>query len=256
MSGAAAVDHTQASAPAADGLQRLILRRVWSSLWSHLPMLAISAAATAVPAAVAVAVSEAAGGRILTPVLLAVLAGPTLMALLRVVQGALVEDDTDLRTYLRSLWATALRSAEFSLVPALCLVSLRAAIEVHARTGSGIMLVSLCLAAVATVLTLTGLAVVMPLAVARPALRGARLWAISWHLLGRWPVRFLAPLTLAGLALWVAVSVSSTLVLLLPAPIALLAGAAFWCCAVEVGAQDMVVTEGPAGRGRRGDSST
>lgn len=240
----------------AEGLQRLILRRVWSSLWSHLPMLAISATVTAVPAAVAAALSGAAGSRILTPVLLAVLAGPSLMALLRVVQGALVEDDTDLQTYLRSLGATALRSVGISLVPALCLVSLLAAIDVHARTGSIIMLVSLCLAAAATVLTVTGLLVLMPLAVARPALHGARLWVISWHLLGRWPIRFLAPLVLAGLALWAAVSVSSTLVLLLPAPIALLTGAAYWCCAVELGAQDMVVTEGPTRRGGARASST
>lgn len=251
MNGSAAVDRTPATASAVDGLQRLILRRVWSSLWSHLPMLAISAAATAVSAAVAVALSGTVGGGMLAPVLLAVLAGPTLMALLRVVQGALVEDDTDLRTYLRSLRATALRSAGFSLVPAMCLVSLLAASEVHARTGCGLMLISLCLAAVAMVLTVTGFVVVMPLAVARPALRGARLWAISWHLLGRWPVRFLASLTLAGLALWAAVSVSSTLVLLLPAPIALLAGAAYWCCAVELGAEDMVVTGDPAERGGR-----
>lgn len=248
MNGPAAVDRTAATASAVEGRQRLILRRVWSSLWSHLPMLALSAAATAVPAAAAVALSGAMGTPTLTPLLLAVLAGPLLMALLRVVQGALVEDDTDLRSYLRSLRATALRSAAFSLVPAMCLVSLLAAIEVHARTGNGFMLVSLCLAAVASVLTVSGFMVVIPLAVARPALHGARLWAISWHLLGRWPVRFLAPLTLAGLALWAAVSFSSTLVLLLPAPIALLAGAAYWCCAVELGAEDLVVTEGPAGR--------
>lgn len=228
----------------AEGLQRLLLRRVWSSLWSHLPMLATSAAVTAVAAAVASALGVAVGGGLLTPALLALLAGPTLMALLRVVQGALVEDETDLRTYLRCLRATALRSTGFALLPAMCLVSLLAALEVHARTGSALMLASLCLSAVAGVLTITGSVVLMPLAVARPTLRGARLWAISFHLLGRWPVRFLAPLALAGLALWAALSLSSTLVLLLPAPIALLAGAAYWCCAVELGAQDMNGAEG------------
>lgn len=227
-----------------EGLQRLLLRRVWSSLWSHLPMLAVSAAVTAAAATVASMLGGAVGGGLLTPVLLAVLAGPTVMALLRVVQGALVEDDTDLRTYLRSLRATALRSTGFALLPATCLVSLLAALEVHARTGSALVLVSLCLSAAASVLAVTGSVVLMPLAVARPALHGARLWSISWHLLGRWPVRFLAPLALAGIALWAALSLSSTLVLLLPAPIALLTGAAYWCCAVELGAQDVVGTDG------------
>ena len=222
-----------------DGTQRLILRRVWSSLWTHLPLLALSAAVTAVSAAFASAAGTLVRGGLLTPVLLALLAGPTVMALMRVVQGALVEDDIDLRTYLSALRGTAARSAGISVVPAMCLTSLLAALEVYGRTGSGLMLVSLCLAAVASVLTVTGTVVLLPLVVARPALRGARAWAISWHLLGRWPVRFLAPLALAALALWAAVSFASTLVLLLPAPIALLAGAAYWCCAVELGAEDV-----------------
>src|SRR5699024_6126894 len=132
-----------------EGLQRLLLRRVWSSRCSHLPMLAVSAAVPAAAATVARKLGRAVAGGLLTPVLLAVLAGPTVMALLRVVQGALVEDDTDLRTYLRSLRATALRSTGFALLPATCLVSLLAALEVHARTGSALVLVSLCLSAAA-----------------------------------------------------------------------------------------------------------
>ena len=222
-----------------DGTQRLILRRVWSSLWTHLPLLALSAAVTAVSAAFASAAGTAVQGGLLTPALLALLAGPTLMALVRVVQGALVEDDTDLRIYLSCLRSTAVRSAGISFIPAMSLLCLLAALEVYGRTGSGLMLVSLCLAAVASVLTVTGTVVLLPLVVARPALRGARAWAIAWHLLGRWPVRFLAPLALAALALWAAVSFASTLVLLLPAPVALLAGAAYWCCAVELGAEDV-----------------
>lgn len=245
MNGAALADRT-VSAAHADRLQRLILRRVWSSLWRHLPMLAISAAVTAV--AVALAVQSAGGSQLLAPLLLALLAGPTLMALLKVVQGALVDDDTDLRTYLGGLKASALRSTGYALIPALCLISLMAAANVYARTGNGFMLISLGTAVAAAILTVAGFTVVVPLAVARPELRGVRLWITAWHLLGRWPVRFFAPVALAGLALWVAVSVSSTLVLLLPAPIALLAGAAYWCCAVELGADDVVVPGSSPGR--------
>lgn len=250
MSGIDLAEHVGAPSPAArpttDGLQRLVLSRVWSSLWRHLPMLAISAAATGVAAALAVLI--AGGNPLLRPTLLALFAGPTLMALLAVVQGALVDDDTDLRAYLAALRTSAVRSTGYSLVPALCVVSLLAATDVYVRTGTTFVLVSLGTAGAATVLTVAGLTVLVPLAVARPELRGRRLWVTSWYLLGRWPVRFLAPIALTGLALWVAFSVSSTLVLLLPAPIALLAGAAYWCCAVELGANDVVVPGGSPDR--------
>lgn len=250
MNGIDLAEHAGARSPAArltaDGLQRLVLSRVWGSLWRHLPMLAISAAATALAAALAVL--TAGGNPLLIPILLALFAGPSVMALLAVAQGALVDDDTDLRTYLRALKTTAVRSTGHSLVPALCMVSLLAANDVYTRTGNAFMLFSLGIATTATVLTLAGFTVLMPLAVARPALRGRRLWVTSWYLLGRWPVRFLAPIALTGLALWVAFTFSSTVVLLLPAPIALLAGAAYWCCAVELGADDVVVPDGSPDR--------
>lgn len=219
-------------------LQRLILRRTWASLWRHLPMLAIGAATTALGAGTAALL--AGGSKLLFPLLLLVLCGPTLMALQTVVHGALVEDDTDVRAYLRALRGTALRSAGHCLPTAFSLVSLLAAAEVYGRTQSVLVLISLGTAITATALTIAGLAALIPLSVARPELRPMRLWVTAWHLVGRWPVRFLAPIALAGLALWAAVSVSSALVMLLPAGISLLAGAAFWCCAVEMGADDVV----------------
>lgn len=202
-------------------------------------MLAISAMATMLPAALGFWV--AGGNRLVLPILLALFAGPTVMALFGVVHGALVDDDTDLRSYLHGVRDTALRSTAHSSVPALCLVSLAAATEAYARTGSIFALVSLGTALVATVLSVAGLVAALPLAVARPQIRGVRLWVTSWYLIGRWPIRFLAPCIVAGLGLGLAVTVSSTLVLLLPAPVALLASAAYWCCAVELGAHDVFV---------------
>lgn len=253
MSGARTASSPPLTSPVS-GYQRVILRRVWSALWRHLPMLALSAAVTAIPAALGF---WAAGGHpLLLPVLLALLAGPTLMALLSVVQGALVEDDTELRSYLRQLRGTGLRSMLLALIPAGSSVSLFAAAEAYAHTGHPAFLLSLCTAVTATILAVAGFVVVLPLVVARPQLRGLRLWVTGWHLLGRWPVRFLAPIVLAGLALWVAMALSSTLVLLLPAPIALLAGAAYWCCAVELGAEDVIPPgEASEGTARRLPSS-
>ena len=247
MSGTAQASASTMSS-SARGLQHLILRRVWSALWRHLPILAVSS--TVLTLGASIGLRLAGGSQLLLPILLALFAGPTTMALFNVVQGALVSDDTDLRTYLRGVRHTALPSTAHSLIPALCLGSLTAAADVYARTSSAFMLVSLGTAIVATILSVAGFVVVLPLAVARPQVRGAMLWVTAWHIFGRWPVRFLAPIVMAGLALWGALTYSSTLVLLLPAPIALLAGAAYWCCAVELGARDVLVpggaTDGPA----------
>jgi hypothetical protein len=166
-------------------LQRRILRRVWSAPWRHLPVLAVAAAASALSLAAALRITG--GISVATPLLAAVLCGPTLVPLSAVVQDALVHDDTELRRYARALRRTALRSTGCSLIVGLCLSALLAALEVHARTGSSTVLLPLALAASSSVLTLGGLLALLPLAAARPTLRGVRLWITAWHLLGRWP---------------------------------------------------------------------
>src|SRR5699024_1996177 len=103
------------------------------------------------------------------------------------------------------------------------------------------MLVSLSTAIVATILSVAGFVVVLPLAVARPQLRRAMLWVTAWHMLGRWPVRFLAPIVMAGLALLTGLTYSLMAVLLRPAPIALVAGAGYWCCACGLGDRYVLV---------------
>lgn len=218
-------------------LQRRILSRVWTTPWRHLPVLAVAAAATALPLTAALWLTG--GISVATPLLAAVLCGPTLLALFSVVQDALVHDDTELRRFALALRRSALRSTGCSLIAGLCLSALLAALEVHARTGSSAVLLPLSLAASGSVLTLTGLVALLPLAAARPSLRGIRLWITAWHLLGRWPVRFLAPCAVCALALWAGVSLHSSLILLLPAPVALMAGAAYWCCALDLGAGDL-----------------
>lgn len=152
-----------------------------------------------------------------------------------------MHDDTELPRYTRSFRRCAARSTAYSLIPGLSLTALLAALEVHARTGSGMVLIPLALSVSCSVLTLAGLVALLPLAAARPALRGYRLWLTAWYLLGRWPVRYAAPLALGGLALWTATTLHTSLILLLPAPVALLAGAAHWCCAIDLGARGFPV---------------
>ncbi|MGP9537996.1 hypothetical protein ACT3SP_08290 [Brachybacterium sp. AOP43-C2-M15] len=210
---------------------------MWTSPWRHLPSLAAAGAATALTLATALWITG--GIRVPTPLLAALLCGPTLLPLFSVVQDALVHDDTELRLYARALRGSALRGTAHALTVGLCLSALLAALEVHARTGSDAVVVSLALAASGSVLTAVGLLALLPLAVARPGLRGVRLWITAWHLLGRWPVRFLAPAVVCVLAAWAGTALHSSLILLLPVPVALMAGAAYWCCALDLGAEDL-----------------
>lgn len=220
-------------------LQIAVLGRVWSAPWRHLPVLAVAAVASGLPLTIAVLLTS--GISVLTPLLAALWCGPTLIPLLGAVQDALVHDDTELSRYARSFRRCAARSTAYSLIPGLSLTALLAALEVHARTGSGMVLIPLALSVSCSVLTLAGLVALLPLAAARPALRGYRLWLTAWYLLGRWPVRYAAPLALGGLALWTATTLHTSLILLLPAPVALLAGAAHWCCAIDLGARGFPV---------------
>lgn len=219
-------------------LQRLLLRRVWSSMWRHLPALAVSGALTAAAAALGL---RAAGGLwAMSPLVIALFVGPTLMPLLAVVQGALVDDDTELRRYLRDLPRFAVRSTGYALAPGLCLSALLAGVEMYRATGSTMAVASLAVGTIGSVLAVVALVAVLPASVARPGLRGIRLWTTALHLVGRWPVRFLAPLMVSACALWAATTVASSLVLLVPVPVALMSGAAYWCCAIDLGARDVL----------------
>lgn len=218
-------------------LEGVVLRRVWRAPWRHLP--ALSAAGCATGLALAAALWITGGIVVATPLVAALLCGPTLLPLFAAVQGALVHDDTELRSYGRDIRRFAVRGTSLTLVAGLCLSAMLAGIEVHARTGSGAVLLSLAVAVTASALTVAGLFALLPLAVARPGLRGLRLWASSWYLLGRWPVRFLAPVSVGALAVWVGTTVHSSLILLLPVPVALMAGSAYWCCALDLGADDV-----------------
>lgn len=241
MSRAALTDISESPAHA-DRLQRLILRRVWSSLWRHLPALAVSGAITA--AAVLFGYRVVGGPWAVTPLVVALVAGPTLMPLFNVAQGALVDDDTELRRYVRDLPRYAMRSTGYTLVAGLCLSALLGAVEMYEARGDALGVASLAASAAGTVIALLGLMALLPAAVARPRLRGTRLWATSLHLVGRWPVRFLAPFALMGLVVGCAVNFTTSLVLLLPVPVALVASASYWCCAVDLGATD-ITAPGP-----------
>lgn len=215
----------------------MVLGRAWRALWRHLAALAVAAVVTAL--AVVLGFRLGALVPVLAPLVMALLGGPTVMPLLAVAQDALVEDDTAIGRYPVYLQRFALRGTGQLLIAAVPPTALLAALEVYGRTGQGLWLISIACAGTASVLAAVGLMVVLPAGVARPGLSVPRLWATALHLLGRWPVRFLAAAVACLLPIWPLTTVSSSLVLLLAAPAALVVSAAYWCCAVDLGATDV-----------------
>lgn len=224
----------------AEGLRAVVLGRAWRALWRHLAALSVAAVVTAL----AVVLGFLLGSLVpvLLPLVIALVAGPTLMPLLAVAQDALVEDDTAVGRYPGFLRRFALHGTGHALLAAVPLTALLAALEVYGRTSQSLWLISVASAGTASVLAAGGLMVVLPAAVARPGLSIGRLWTTALHLLGRWPIRFLAAAVACLLPVWPLATVSSSLVLLLAAPAAVVVSAAYWCCAIDLGATDVAAT--------------
>lgn len=199
--------------------------------WPCLPALLV--ASTALCAAATVPVFVAPGINPVAVLLYAVLAGPFLAALTAVANSAAFDDVATIRSWARALREHALFGVRQSLVAAAAGELFLAALQVWSRGHPVWMLPSLALTGAATVLTLSGLLAVMPLGVARPGLRGVRLWITALHLVARRPVRFVAVFSLVGLGLWAATTWSASALLLLPAPVALLMAAAVWTTAAD-----------------------
>lgn len=226
------VDSTQR-----DATQRVVLQRTVRGVWAGLPALLTGS----VVLTLAIALTAILGGG-LTPwslLLSPLLVGPPLTGLAGVCHDIVVEDDATIRKWARATRRTARLGIGLLVIPAIPAVLLMVAVVVHERTASPVWLAPMAVSASATLLALFTLPAAVPAAVARPELRGVALWATALHLVGRWPVRFAAPLTVLGLGLWAGLSITGTLLPLVPGPVLLLAAAAFWSSAIELGATDL-----------------
>lgn len=219
-----------------DATQRIVLQRTVRGVWAGLPALL----AGSVTLTLAIVVAVVLGGG-LTPwslLLAVVVAGPPLAALAAVCHDIVVEDDTTIRNWVRATRHHARLGIGLLAVPVAPAILLMVAVVVHERTGSPVWLAPMAVSASATLLAVFTLLAAVPAAIARPDLRGTALWLTALHLVARWPVRFIAPLTVLGLGLWAGLSITGTLLPLVPGPVLLLTGAAFWASAVELGATD------------------
>lgn len=220
-----------------DATQHLVLQRTIHGVWTGLPALL----AGSVTLTLAVAAGVVLGGG-LTPwslLITAVLAGPALTGLARVCHDIVVEDDATIRGWARATRRTASTGIGLLAVPVIPAALLMVAVVVHERTGSPLWLAPMAVSASATVIAVFTLLAAVPAAIARPEVRGVARWALALHLVARWPVRFAAPLTVLGLGVWAGLSITGTLLPLVPGPVLLLAAAAFWASAVELGATDL-----------------
>ncbi|BCJ30742.1 hypothetical protein [Actinocatenispora sera] len=207
-------------------------RRLLRGVWPNLPALLCASVAVCVAATVPVLVAP--GVNPVAGALYALLVAPAATALADTVTRIGGTGRATVRGFaarLVRLWPFAVRQA---LVPAVAAVLLLAALRVWTATGSMLLLPSVALTGAATVLAVPAAMAALILGAARPALRGRRLWVTALHLVARRPVRFAAALCLVLLGVWAAASWSASLLLLLPAPAAIVAVAAVWTTAAEL----------------------
>jgi hypothetical protein len=203
-------------------------------VWPNLPSIALSSLIVCVGA---VAVELLTPG--ITPfavLLWAAIVSPLFGALV-VQTNELVCSGSDQRLfsifgYLRRSW---LLSYKLSVIPAvagaLCLVAL----EVGRQTGSLLALVPAGLSGSAALLGLLAAVVALPLAQELPELKLRALLMMSLHVIARKPVPIIAVVAVGVLIGWAAAQFSVALVLLMPAPLAVLLVPAVWTSAATVG---------------------
>lgn len=207
-------------------------RRLLHGVWPNLPTLLCASVAVCVAATVPVLVAP--GVNPVAVALYALLVAPAATALADTVTRIGGTGRASVRGFavrLVRLWPFAARQA---LVPAVAAVLLLAALQAWAATGSLLLLPSVALTGAATVLAVPAAMAALILGAARPGLRGRALWVTALHLVARQPVRFAAALCLVVLGVWAAASWSASLLLLLPAPAAVVAVAAVWTTAAEL----------------------
>lgn len=211
--------------------QRVLLRRTMRGLWPHLPLLTAGSVVVCIAAAVAALVAPGA-----TPVsvpVLAVLVAPGMTAIAGVANSVLQQDDSPFSSWARG-FAVGVRRGIPAVIPlALSGALLLVAIEVWRRADQPVLLASVAVSGAVTLALIPLTAALVQTAIALPKMPIREQWRTAALLVLRWPVRFIAAPVLLGFGVWLAIGFSAGLLLLVPAPVALVSAAAFWTSAVE-----------------------
>lgn len=200
--------------------------------WSALPALLV--ASVAVCAAATAAILIAPGVTPVSVLVAALLIGPLAAPLAGLGNDLVADGDATVRgwaRHLRSSWRFGLVGA---LVPAIPGALFVVAIEVLRRTGNPLVWPSFAVTGAVTVLAALAAAAAFPLGVARPDLRGRRLWTVALAVVSRHPIRFVAVVSAVVTVVWAATAWSASLLLFLPAPAAIVSVLATWTSGPEL----------------------
>ena len=213
-------------------LEAEIIRGALRGVWPSLPALLVASAAICLAAVVPIVVAP---GINPVAVLVAALAcGPLLPALAAVAN----ETTTDGHGTIRTWWTTVLSYWRFglttSLVPAVAAALLLVALEVWRATGSAAVVPSFVASGIVTLVAVLGVTAAIPLGTSIPDLRGLQLWRTAVSIVAVRPARFVAVASAAGFGLWAATEASASVLLLVPAPTAIVAVTATWTTVASV----------------------
>jgi hypothetical protein len=198
------------------------LPRAFKALWHELPVLVASGVLVCVSCGVVVLGSPG-----LSPVSLllgAVLVGPTWAAVSATTDCIVRDDRGGILLLLQNLKRHARAGIEVACVPAV--IAALALLNWQLNT-SAVFAIPLAVSGCACVLALLGSCYAFSLRVT-VGLRGKILWLTALHLVARAPLVPLGVLALAFVALLLGTSVTASLLLLAPGPVALFASAGTW----------------------------
>ena len=218
---------------ASEAAEYRTLRRTLRGVWPSLPTLTVGSAA--VCAGWVLTVLVAPGITPFSVVLAAFLVAPCTAALAAAGNRIARTGETTLRAWagdLVSLWWFGTVQA---LPPAGATAAFLVALSVWRQSANPWWLPSVGLCGGCAVVTLLGLAAVLPLGAARPDLRGRALWICGLWLVAHHPLRFAAGVGLVVPGVWAATHWTASLLPLVPAPAVLVTVAAVWTSTARLG---------------------
>lgn len=208
-----------------------IIRGALRGVWPSLPALLVASAAICATAVAPIVVAP--GINPIAVIVAALACGPLLPPLAAVTNEMTTPSDVGgghgtIRTWwltLRTQWRFGMTTA---LVPAVPGALLLVAVEVWRATGNIAVVPSFVASGIVTLLAVLGLTAAIPLGTSRTDLRGVRLWRAAVSTVAVRPTRFVAVASAAGFGVWAATHVSASVLLLVPAPTAIVAVTATW----------------------------
>lgn len=192
-------------------------------LWPNLPVLLLGSVVVAVGWSLVRALSPHLG--LGSVVGLGLVVVPAFAVLLRGCEVLLTDEHFGIADLFRSAARIFLPALRITAVPTAAVLLTLSAVQVWQLSGQPWMLISVGLAAAVSVLTLyTGVVALPYLLRTRSPWRAG--WLVSFYIATRNPVPVLAVLSAVALAVWAAAYLSFAVIVLLPAPLALVWAAA------------------------------